>query len=118
VMLVLQNLPPAEPEPEPGGLAMRPLASEPGTVQFDLTLACVERPDGLFMNLDYKADLFTDETAARMARLFAHLLAAIARDPSATLGDLPLLDAAERREVMCRWNPPRQEPAGTGGLGL
>lgn len=57
-----------------------------------------------------QADLFTVETAARLMRLFGHFPAEIARDPSLPLGDLPLLDEAKRREVLCRIRRARSLP--------
>src|SRR5207248_4924515 len=54
----------------------------------------------------YSADLFEPATAGRLVRHFANLLAGVCADADARLSDLPLLDEAERQQVLFDFNPP------------
>ncbi|MCG8352465.1 MAG: condensation domain-containing protein, partial [Chloroflexales bacterium] len=85
-------------------LLMRPLPVDSGTAKFDLTLALVERTDGLYGALEYNIDLFDAVTIARMIEHFQILLAGIAANPNQPLSALPLLTEAERRQLLVEWN--------------
>jgi amino acid adenylation domain-containing protein len=98
----LQNAPGGGPELP--GLEISPVAPEGRTAKFDLSLAVVEVPDGLYGVLEYATDLFDAATARRMAGHFGTLLAGLAADPDARLSDAVLLDAAERRRVLEEWS--------------
>jgi hypothetical protein len=54
----------------------------------DLSMEMQERPDGLEAFLQYRSELFTPETIARLAEDFVALLSAIATDPGRKLADL------------------------------
>ncbi|MDI6103008.1 amino acid adenylation domain-containing protein, partial [Actinoplanes sp. NEAU-A12] len=79
-----------------GDLRLTPVPLDPPHVQTDLMLTFAESEDGLGGLLQYDADLFTAETAQRMATQLRTLLLAIAADPDRTVGALPLLTEAER----------------------
>jgi amino acid adenylation domain-containing protein len=99
VMFVLQNLPTTD-----GQAGEHPASSGNGTSKFDLTLAMAEGEGGLAVHLEYNTDLFDVERIVRMAGHLETLLAGIAADPDAPLSELPLLTAAERRQVLDDWN--------------
>ncbi|HVS00542.1 MAG TPA: condensation domain-containing protein, partial [Thermoanaerobaculia bacterium] len=99
VVLVLQNVPAAEPV-RPGGLAMSPLRLETGTAKFDLTLTVVEQGAALSLGIEYRTDLFDGSTIERLLGHLKTLLAAAEADPQASLWELPLLGEAERRQLL------------------
>ncbi|MFC7617375.1 amino acid adenylation domain-containing protein [Actinokineospora soli] len=100
VMLTLQNN--AEAVLELPGVTVTPHRSAGGSVKFDLSMSLVERAghagvDGI---LSYRADLFDEATAARIARWYGRLLAAAVAEPDRPITDLPLLDADEHRAAL------------------
>jgi len=116
VMLSLQNTP--LPEFELPGLTLAPVAIEPGTAKFDLTLSVAETPDGIAGWLEHDAHLFDRATAARLTGHLEALLGALAADPGRRLGDLPLLAAGERQQLLREWAEPWPAPAGGGESGI
>ncbi|MFF3483050.1 amino acid adenylation domain-containing protein [Streptomyces sp. NPDC002701] len=64
----------------------------------------------------YRQGLFRDETAQRAADHYVTLLTDALTRPHVPVGELDLLDAAERHRVLCEWNdtdhdiPPRTWP--------
>jgi amino acid adenylation domain-containing protein len=83
-----------------GGLEMESLPVETGTAKFDLTLAVEESGGELLAGLEYRRDLFDPATIDRLLGQYATLLAALAADPGRAVTDLPLLAAAERRQIL------------------
>src|SRR6185436_18779909 len=80
---------------------------------FDLSLWMAEGPDGMVGWLEHNADLFDRATARRMVDHLQRIYAAVAADPDLPIQDLPLLSAAERRQVLEDWNrTERPHPAG------
>ncbi|HKV12539.1 MAG TPA: condensation domain-containing protein, partial [Thermoanaerobaculia bacterium] len=86
------------------GVAAREVPLHNGTAKFELLLALNSRDGGLAGGLEFNADLFDAATARRFADRLARLLAGAAADPQARVGDLPLLDAAEERQILVDWN--------------
>jgi amino acid adenylation domain-containing protein len=86
------------------GLQAEVVGAGTGTVRQDLMLTMVDEGAGFTGLLEYAADRFDPETAARMAAHFRVLLAAAAADPAARVSTLPLMDDAERRQVVGGWN--------------
>lgn len=82
-----------------------------GYSKMDLTVMMKEEGETIVGWLEYRTDLFTDATAARMIAHFSQLLASIARD-SEHLSDRPMasltmLPARERHDLLHRVNAPR-----------
>jgi amino acid adenylation domain-containing protein len=108
---VLQNLPTAGSGEvslaNRGNGVPAPLVTEAGVAKFDLTLSLAETAGhlsgGLGGGLEYNADLFSAETAARWAERFVVLLEGIATEPDLAVSELPLLAAAERLAVTRTW---------------
>ncbi len=104
IMFALQNLPSTSINlPD---LTLEPIAAESATAQFDLSMTLVETSSGLQGQVEYRADLFTAETIARMVRHFQTLLAAIVAEPHQRIDRLPLLTATERQQVLERGAKP------------
>jgi amino acid adenylation domain-containing protein len=100
VMFALETTP---PEPVLAGLAHSPITLDTATAKFDLTVAVEDRPDGLAGAWEYNTELFDAPTIERMIGHFLTLLAAIAADAGRRIGELPLLTAAEHRQLV-GWN--------------
>ncbi|MEA2602871.1 MAG: hypothetical protein QOF89_3863 [Acidobacteriota bacterium] len=102
VMLLLQNTPGswlALPE-----LEAEPLPLTGGVAKLDLVLPLIEVADGSIQgSLDYSRDLFDPPTAARLRAQLVRLLAGMAADPDRRIDELPLLSAAEHRQLL-DWN--------------
>ncbi|HYG63468.1 MAG TPA: amino acid adenylation domain-containing protein, partial [Thermoanaerobaculia bacterium] len=96
-----------------GPLALTSLSLPERPAQLDLTMALAEGTGegrgGLAVSLQFNADLFDPATAGRMLGHFRTLLAAAAAAPERTLGDLPLLAAAERDQLLVEWNATAEE---------
>ncbi|WP_302832566.1 non-ribosomal peptide synthetase [Streptomyces sp. GbtcB6] len=114
VMLALQNVPEAHWELEGLAVEQIPPAEDPAA-RFDLSLSLGERwsdsgtPAGLGGGILFAADLFDEETVRRLAVRLARVLEQVAADPQVRLGDLDLLDAAERLQVVEEWNATDQD---------
>jgi amino acid adenylation domain-containing protein len=112
VLFALQNAPVGALEL--GGLALAPLELEIRTTHFDLELDLWETPGGLAGLLFYDVDLFTAATIERLAGHFRGLVEGLADRPGERLSDLPLLTAAERRQLLVEWQD--LAPAAPPGL--
>ncbi|HEV2734306.1 MAG TPA: amino acid adenylation domain-containing protein, partial [Longimicrobiaceae bacterium] len=81
------------------------------TSRYDLSLYLREEPDGALSALvEFAADLYDRATVERWTRHWARLLDALADEPERPVGDVELLDAAEREQVLRVWNPPDAPP--------
>ncbi len=116
VMLVLQNAPSGPLEL--GELAVEPLATTSASAAFDLTLTAIEVPEAvhtvsaaergrsrkaLRLQLEFSADLFTEQTARRMLARLATLLAAVAESAGQPVSVLPVMPPDEH-EAIASWN--------------
>jgi amino acid adenylation domain-containing protein len=102
VMFALQNAP--QEDLAISGLTVSPLRVETGTAQFDLSLNIVETEQGLIGSLNYSTDLFESATITRMVGHFQTLLEGIVANPNQRLGDIGLLTARERQQLLVEWN--------------
>ena len=96
VMFNVQAAPPDEPAAH--GLTITPRDFGNQT-RFDLEFHLWIVPEGLAGPLIYNTDLFERATIVRMLGHFQTLLQAIAADPDARIGDLPLLTKEELRQA-------------------
>jgi amino acid adenylation domain-containing protein len=88
--------------PDLTGIEAAPVRMHPGTAKFDLTVT-LDRSQGLHARVEHAA-VFEPATARRLLRHFRTLLQGIAADPGARVSELPLLDEAERGQVLTAWN--------------
>ena len=102
VMFSLQNAP--KSAAAVSGLRFEPLASEGASAKFDLTLSIAETDKGLVASIEYATALFEASTIDRMARHYCALLEGIASDPDRRIGELDMLEAAERHRLLVEWN--------------
>nr|WP_090210467.1 non-ribosomal peptide synthetase [Pseudomonas asplenii] len=95
------------------GLRIEPLPWQSQTAQFDLVLDTSEQAHGIEAVFKYATDLFEGATVEALLQHWASLLRAIVSDPRQRIAELPLLDAAQQRQVLARWNPaPQVHPVG------
>ncbi|MFE3700627.1 amino acid adenylation domain-containing protein, partial [Nocardia tengchongensis] len=76
------------------------------TAKFDLHLNLTDRVDGDGMTAEfaYATDMFDAGTIAGFGERLVRLLSAVVAEPTALVGDIELLNAAERRQVLRSWN--------------
>nr|WP_315223086.1 non-ribosomal peptide synthetase [uncultured Duganella sp.] len=83
---------------------------EPGKqrAQFELTVDTIEGQDGrVHLSFVYAEELFGPEAIARMAGHYETLLAALADQPHQAVGEVPLLNATDRRQLASWETGPR-----------
>ncbi|WP_237395560.1 condensation domain-containing protein, partial [Okeania sp. KiyG1] len=77
-----------------GGLEVEPFVLDQYESQYDLFLEMLEEDSCLLGLLKYNADLFDEQTIARMAGHFENLLEGIVNDPQQRVTALPLMTEA------------------------
>jgi amino acid adenylation domain-containing protein len=102
VMFVLQDAPMLALQLP--NLNLAPLMIDNGTAKFDLTLYVEDTKQGLKGFLEYNTDLFHADTINRMLGHLETLLEGIVANPQQSLGELPLLNAAQRYQLLEEWN--------------
>ncbi|HYF52421.1 MAG TPA: amino acid adenylation domain-containing protein [Planctomycetota bacterium] len=94
---VLQNTPIAPLKLT--NLVITPLPLHDGTAKFDLTLMMHESRGQFSGILEYRSDLFEDDTIRRMAGHLQTLLTGIVAQPETAISKLPLLSDLELHQV-------------------
>lgn len=79
----------------------------------DLTLFMWENEDAIAGSFVYSTDLFDETTIERMAGHLQTLLEGIVRNPDERIGNLPLLGADERRQLVTEWGRSRDAQGST-----
>ncbi len=67
--------------------------------EFDLVWDVTDAAEAMTVRLDYATDLFERQTALTLLRRFGAVLEAALTDPAAAVGDLEILDDAERAQL-------------------
>ncbi|MCU1263127.1 MAG: cyclohexanecarboxylate-CoA ligase, partial [Bryobacterales bacterium] len=106
VLIVLQNVPTENFSLE--GIEAEWMPLETTTARFDVSLGIEEREGCLRCQLNYNRDLFDADRMERMAGHFTTFLAAAIAEPERSIGELPLLTAAEERKLE-EWNATRAD---------
>ncbi|HEX2569029.1 MAG TPA: condensation domain-containing protein, partial [Polyangia bacterium] len=86
------------------GLELELLKVHSGMSKFDLTLELFKRSEGLNGWIEYRTDLFREDTIARLGEHLIALLASAVEDPSRRISALSLLSEAERAQLLTGWN--------------
>jgi amino acid adenylation domain-containing protein len=107
VMFTLQNTP--TPVLRENGLNLTPVRLGKTTAKFDLALEMSDEGGQLRASLEYRTDLFTATTTARMLGHFQTLLEAAAFNPAESIANTPLLTKDERQQVLLEWNETHAE---------
>ena len=74
------------------------------TAKFDLGVFAVQERRGLVFRLEYPTDLFEATTIDALALNFQTLLKGIVAQPETSVTLLPLLNPAQRRQLLVQWN--------------
>ncbi len=99
------------------GLAVAPVDVDFELAKFDLHATIVDNVDAngepadFSVDFTYATDLFTEATAQRFAQMYARILRGVVADASVSVGDLEMIDADERDQVLDRWNSTRHPVA-------
>jgi natural product biosynthesis luciferase-like monooxygenase protein len=103
VYFALQNMPTAALELGGITLSIEPVYT--GTAKSDLTVWAAETATGaLEVTAEYALDLFAGATIRRLLGHFVSVLEGMTANPRASLSQLPLLTADERRLMLTDWN--------------
>ncbi|MFC5327295.1 amino acid adenylation domain-containing protein, partial [Bradyrhizobium oligotrophicum] len=92
------------------GLEMAPQPVGTQTAKFDLSFHLWEQratdgsPQGIAGAVEYATELFDRTTVERIIRRLELVLTAVAEDPSRRIGQIEILDAGERRQILHDWN--------------
>nr|WP_276617118.1 non-ribosomal peptide synthetase [Pseudomonas syringae] len=86
------------------GLQVEALLPDSYPAQFDLTLNTAEHDGGLSAGLTYATALFDPRTIERMAGHWLALLQAICANAAQRIAEVPMLDVAERQQILHDWN--------------
>nr|WP_243654735.1 non-ribosomal peptide synthase/polyketide synthase [Nocardia alba] len=108
VALSFENLPDAGFELP--GLSVSAVDFDVDTAKFDLLLTVREAAAGddagAYAEFSYASALFDQSTVEKFAQRFQRLLAEVVADTTVPVGDLELLDTAERAELLARTGGP------------
>jgi amino acid adenylation domain-containing protein/non-ribosomal peptide synthase protein (TIGR01720 family) len=77
---------------------------ESEVAKFDLTLRVKQGQTGCELAVEYKRDLYEENTIAQMLEHVERVLEGMVTDVRQTVSELPLLSAAEREQVLEHWN--------------
>ncbi len=92
------------------GLRIKPLPASTGGAKVDLSVKLGERrgadgsPSGLGGLIEFRTDLFDKDSVARIGARLVRLLHAVAAAPTRPIGEVDLVDAAERATMLLDWN--------------
>ncbi|WP_425433911.1 amino acid adenylation domain-containing protein, partial [Marininema mesophilum] len=86
------------------GKKMELVDNHVSTAKFDLTVAMVEKAEGLWAAFEYNTDLFDRATIERMARHFENWLHEVAHHSEKALGSLDLMAEEEKQQLLVEWN--------------
>ncbi|MFF1946989.1 amino acid adenylation domain-containing protein [Rhodococcus qingshengii] len=107
VALFFQNM--SQDALELSGLEVSGVEFDAGIAKFDLQLTLAPRvedalEDGMFAEFAYATDLFDESTIRGFADRFTRILEQVVVDPSITVGDIELLEEAERESLLTARN--------------
>jgi amino acid adenylation domain-containing protein len=86
------------------GLTAKLCGNHRSFTNFDLAFDVMEYDGELVIDCTYSADLFRPETIDRWLSHFETLLEGVVTVPATPVSQLPLLSAAERRQLLVDWN--------------
>jgi amino acid adenylation domain-containing protein/non-ribosomal peptide synthase protein (TIGR01720 family) len=74
------------------------------TERFKVKLGCIQKRDGLHLELHYDENLFEVETIKRLSRQFETLLQSAVVAPQSTISQLEIVGELEREQVLVEFN--------------
>jgi amino acid adenylation domain-containing protein len=94
---------------EEGGVGFEVVSGYGCTERFRVKLRCVAGEKGLIAELQYDRKSYEPGAIARLAGQYQTLLQAAVKNPQQAAGELPLLTAAEREQMLVEWNQTASE---------
>ena len=107
VVFTLQNVPSTTPQMK--GLQIEPLTGRELRVRFDLEVHAFEHDGKLELDWVYNRDLFERWRVEQMARHYVRVLEAVIEDADRAIGQVELLGAEERKQILEDWNATGQK---------
>jgi amino acid adenylation domain-containing protein len=92
------------PANSPQDVSALPISIDKRTAVFDIAFNLWESSRGIEGRMEYSSDLFDGGYAGRMAQHYVTLLDSVVSDPEQCIGQLALLTAAEKGEILVAWN--------------
>src|SRR5439155_1580585 len=86
------------------GIEVESVGTDELRVRIDLEVHALERDGVIDLHWLYGRDLFDRWRMEQMARHYARVLEAVAADPAQAIGQIELLGAQERRQILEEWN--------------
>lgn len=86
------------------GWSLNQFDIEPGAARCDLHLTLEENKAGISCRFLYRTDIFDQATIKRMAEHFQDVLTTLVHAPDQPINAVPLLNQAESKELLSRWN--------------
>src|SRR5262249_4979047 len=80
------------------------IGAQAGLAKFDLALSVIEGATELVGRLDYSTELFEAGENERMGRELVRVLEGAVADRERSLGEIEILTAAEREQLLVTWN--------------
>ncbi|MFD0696559.1 amino acid adenylation domain-containing protein [Paenibacillus sp. GCM10027628] len=85
-------------------LQFTPYETENRIAKFDLSMEATEEEEQIRFHLEFSTRLFTRETMERLAGHYIRTLEQIVKNPDMPLSEIDMLSAAERHEIIDRFN--------------
>lgn len=101
---VMFNLDRAAGKPQFFGVETELLQNETGSAQFELDLNITRTEDRLQLECDFNTSLFSRDTIERWLGHFRTLLVGLVENQTDSVYELPLLNDADRRQLLQVWN--------------
>lgn len=93
-------------EAQLAGLKVTEVSVVSAEAQFELSLSMSDGKEGLTATLEYASDLFERKTVERIAACWETLLKGMVKHPRRPISRIAMLPAAEREQVLYRFNHP------------
>jgi len=75
-----------------------------GTTMFDFSITLVEHSNGILGRTEYNADIFEEETIAKLIERFQILLRSAAADPGRKIFELAMMTEPQCRDLLASWS--------------
>ncbi|MEX2592395.1 MAG: amino acid adenylation domain-containing protein, partial [Anditalea sp.] len=99
VMFLLQNVPEV-PQLNLNGASVSKMEVPQKTSKFDLTFSLTETAEGLMGTVEYRTDLYQEQTIEKMMGHYQQLLHSITGNPEASIGKLKMLTSEEKHQLL------------------
>ena len=97
-------------------LTATPIEIESCSAKFDIFAAFIEAESEFTLRIEYRKELFEAATIARLFDHYRRLLEAVAVNPDQSIGELPMLTTAERRQLVIDWNATQRDYPSDKGI--